>query len=157
MLVYMIPKKVRKSTKNIRSFKKNHYLCKRKPNDRQTMKQKLTAKEEELMNIIWAHEPLFIRDLISYMPDPKPHYNTVATLVKFLEEKGFVEREPMANSFRYKVKISERQYHGDTVSEVVARYYDNSYLSLVSQFVEEDKMDLGELKQLIAQIENNKK
>lgn len=121
------------------------------------MKQKLTAKEEMLMNIFWAHEPLFIRDLISYIPDPKPHYNTVATLVKFLEEKGFVEREPMANSFRYKVKISERQYHGDTVSEVVARYYDNSYLSLVSQFVEEDKMDLQELKSLIAQIEKNKK
>ena len=121
------------------------------------MKQKLTAKEEELMNIFWAHEPLFIKNLIGYMPEPKPHYNTVATLVKFLEEKGFVEREPMANSFRYKVKIGERQYHGDTVSEVVARYYDNSYLRLVSQFVEEDKMDLGELKQLIAQIENNKK
>ena len=124
---------------------------------RRAMKQKLTAKEEQLMNIFWAHEPLFIRDLIGYMPEPKPHYNTVATLVKFLEEKGFVEREPMANSFRYKVKIGERQYHGDTVSEVVARYYDNSYLRLVSQFVEEDKMDLGELKQLIAQIENNKK
>ena len=72
------------------------------------------------MNIFWAHEPLFIRDLISYMPEPRPHYNTVATLVKFLEEKGFVEREPMANSFRYKVKITKRQYHGDTVSEVVA-------------------------------------
>ena len=105
------------------------------------------------MNIFWAHEPLFIRDLISYIPEPKPHYNTVATLVKFLEEKGFVEREPMANSFRSKVKINERQYHGDTVSEVVARYYDNSYTSLVSQFVEEDKMDLQELKELIARIE----
>ena len=121
------------------------------------MKQRLTAKEEQLMNIFWAHEPLFIRDLIKYLPEPKPHYNTVATLVKFLEEKGFVEREPMANSFRYKVKISERQYHGETVSEVVARYYDNSYLSLVSQFVEEDKMDLQELKDLISQIEKNKK
>ena len=121
------------------------------------MKQKLTAKEEALMNIFWAHEPLFIRDLISYLPDPKPHYNTVATLVKFLEEKGFVQREAMANSFRYRVKITERQYHGDTVSEVVARYYDNSYRSLVSQFVEEDKMDLRELKELIAEIENNKK
>ena len=121
------------------------------------MKQKLTAKEEALMNIFWSHEPLFIRDLISYLPEPKPHYNTVATLVKFLEEKGFVEREPMANSFRYKVKISERQYHGDTVSEVVARYYDNSYLRLVSQFVEEEKMDLQELKQLIKQIENGRK
>lgn len=121
------------------------------------MKQKLTVKEEMLMNIFWAHEPLFIRDLISYIPAPKPHYNTVATLVKFLEEKGFLEREPMANSFRYKVRISERQYHGDTVSDVVARYYDNSYLRLVSQFVEEDKMDLQELKDLIAQIEKNKK
>ena len=120
------------------------------------MKQKLTAKEEQLMNILWAHEPLFIRDLIAYLPEPKPHYNTVATLVKFLEEKGFVEREPMANSFRYKVKISARQYHGDTVSEVVARYYDNSYLRLVSQFVEEDKMGLQELKDLIDRIEKNK-
>ena len=121
------------------------------------MKQKLTAKEEMLMDIFWAHEPLFIRDLIGYLPDPKPHYNAVATLVKFLEEKGFLEREPMANSFRYKVKVSERQYHGDTVSEVVARYYDNSYLSLVSQFVEEDKMDIRQLKELIARIENKTK
>lgn len=121
------------------------------------MKQKLTEKEEMLMKIFWEHEPLFIRDLISYLPKPKPHYNTVATLVKFLEAKGFVEREPMANSFRYKVKISERQYHGDTVSDVVAKYYNNSYLSLVSQFVEEDKMDIGELKKLIAEIEKNKK
>ena len=120
------------------------------------MKQKLTAKEEALMNIFWVHEPLFIRDLISYLPEPKPHYNTVATLVKFLEEKGFVEREPMANSFRYKVRISERQYRGSTVSEVVAQYYNNSYTSLVSQFVEEDKIDLQELKALIASIENKK-
>ena len=121
------------------------------------MKQRLTAREEMLMNIFWANGSLFIRDLVSHIPDPKPHYNTVATLVKFLEEKGFVEREPMANSFRYKVKISEREYRGTTVSVVVARYYDNSYLSLVSQFVEEDKMDIQELKDLIAQIEKNKK
>ena len=121
------------------------------------MKQKLTAKEEMLMNIFWAHEPLFIRDLIGYLPEPKPHYNTVATLVKFLEEKGFLEREPMANSFRYRVKTSERQYRGETVGEMVAQYYNNSYASLVSQVVEEDKMDLQELKDLIARIESARK
>ena len=120
------------------------------------MKQKLTAKEEMLMSIFWQHGDLFIRDLISYIPEPKPHYNTVATLVKFLEEKGFVEREPMANSFRYKVKISERQYRGSTISDVVSKYYDNSYASLVSQFVEEDKMNLDDLKALIKAIENGK-
>ena len=120
------------------------------------MKQQLTAKEEQLMNIFWEHGSLFIRDLISYLPEPKPHYNTVATLVKFLEGKGFVEREPMANSFRYKVIISERQYRGNTVSDLVAHYYNNSYASLVSQFVEEDKLDLEELKALIATIESRK-
>ena len=121
------------------------------------MKTTLTTKEDMLMNIFWGHGSLFIRDLISYIPEPKPHYNTVATLVKFLEEKGFLEREPMANSFRYKVKITERQYRGSTISNVVARYYNNSYKSLVSQFVEEDKMGLQELKDLIATIEQNRK
>jgi predicted transcriptional regulator len=121
------------------------------------MKSKLTAKEEMLMSIFWEHGDLFIRDLIGFIPEPKPHYNTVATLVKFLEEKGFLEREPVANTFRYKVKVSERQYRGSTISAVVAQYYNNSYASLVSQFVEEDRMDLQELKDLIATIENNRK
>lgn len=121
------------------------------------MNPKLTAKEEALMRIFWEHGPLFIRDLISYLPEPKPHYNSVATLVKFIEDKGFLEREPMANSFRYKVKISEQQYRGDTVSEVVARYYGNSYFSMISQFAKEDKIDIQDLKALIAQIEKNKK
>ena len=62
----------------------------------------------------------------------------------------------MANSFRYKVKTTERQYRGSTVSDVVAQYYNNSYTSLVSQFVEEDKIDLEELKALIATIESKK-
>ena len=98
------------------------------------------------MNIFWEHGSMFIRDLISYLPEPRPHYNTVATLVKFLEEKGFLEREPMANTFRYHVKVTEKQYRGETVGEMVAQYYNNSYASLVSQFVEEEKIDLDELK-----------
>lgn len=85
-----------------------------------------------------------------------PSRFAVATLVKFLEEKGFLEREPMANSFRYKVRISERQYRGRTVSDVVANYYNNSYTSLISQFVEEEKLDLDDLKALIESIEKKK-
>ena len=121
------------------------------------MNPKLTAKEEVLMKIFWAHGPLFIRDLIAYLPDPKPHYNSVATLVKFMEDKGFLEREPMANSFRSKVLISEEQYQGDAVSEVVARYYGNSYFQMISQFAKEDKIDVQQLKDLISLIEKNKK
>ena len=121
------------------------------------MKQKLTAKEEQLMTLFWEHGDLFIRDLVALLPEPRPHYNTVATLVKFLEEKGFLEREPMANTFRYHAVVSERQYRGDTVGEMVAHYYNNSYASLVSQFVEEDRMDIQELKDLIARIESGRK
>ena len=121
------------------------------------MKARLTAKEEEIMQIVWATGELFIRDIVARIPDPKPSYNTVATQVKFLEEKGFLSRKPMANSFCYSPAISEKEYRGNTVGDLVARYYDNSYSLLVSQFVEDDKMDLDELKQLIASIESKRK
>ena len=109
------------------------------------------------MNIIWEKGDVFIRDIVAGMPEPKPNYNTVATQVKFLEEKGFVSRKPMANSFQYSPAISEREYRGTTIGEVVSRYYNNSYASMVSQFVEEEKMGLDELKDLIAQIESGRK
>ena len=121
------------------------------------MKQRLTAKEEALMNIFWEKGDLCIRELVEFLPDPKPNYKTVATQVGFLEEKGFLRRRPVANTFIYQVAISEREYRGTTIGDVVSRYYQNSYASLVSQFVEEEKLDLDELKALIAQIEKHRK
>lgn len=119
------------------------------------MKQRLTAKEEQIMNILWEKGEMFIRDIVAALPSPKPSYNTVATQVRFLEEKGFITRTPMANSFIYRVAISERGYRGLEMDEMVDKYYGSSYLSLVSQFVEEEKMGIDELKELIAKIENN--
>ena len=118
------------------------------------MKQLLTAKEEEIMDIIWANGDMFIRDIVARMPDPKPNYNTVATQVKFLEEKGFVTRKPMANSFQYKASVSEREYRGASVGNIVSRYFNNSYTSMVSQFVEDEIIGLEDLKALIAEIES---
>ncbi len=109
------------------------------------MKQRLTAKEEEVMEIIWNTGDVFIRDIVAQMPEPKPSYNTVATQVKFLEEKGFLVRKPMANSFQYSPAFSEKEYRGQTI------------LSMISQFVEEEKMSLDEIKELITQIENKRK
>ena len=109
------------------------------------------------MQIVWDNGDLFIRDIVARMPEPRPNYNTVATQVKFLEEKGFLGRRPLANSFQYTALISEKEYRGSTIGEVVARYYDNSYSQLVSQFVEDDKMDLDELKELISRIEAGRK
>lgn len=118
---------------------------------------KLTVKEEEIMTIFWEHGEMFIREILNYLPEPKPNYNTVATQVKFLEEKGFVTRKPVANTFLYVPSISEKEYSGRTISNVVRQYYNNSYASVVSQFVEDEKMDLDELKALIADIENRRK
>ena len=70
--------------------------------------KKLTPKEEEIMNILWTHGPLFIREMLAFYSEPKPHYNTVATLVKLLVEKGFVSYRAFGNTYRYEAKINTR-------------------------------------------------
>ncbi len=118
--------------------------------------EKLTAKEDEILRMFWTHGPMFIQDLLKHFPDPKPHYNTVATQVGFLEEKGYVGRERFANAYRYHALVDEHGFADRMISDTVEKFYDNSYASVVSRFVEEEKMDLDELKALIAQIENKR-
>ena len=121
------------------------------------MIKKLATKEEEVMTLFWQHGDMFIRDLLNYYEDPKPHYNTVATQVKFLEEKKFLGRRPMGNTNQYYALISEKEYKGSALSSVISQYFNNSYTSVVSHFIEEEAMDLDELKALINQIEMNRK
>ena len=121
------------------------------------MIKKLAAKEEEVMTLFWKHGDMFIRDLLNYYDEPKPHYKTLATQVKFLEEKKFLARRPMGNTNQYYALISEKQSKGSALDAVISQYYNNSYTSVVSHFIEEEVMDLDELKQLINQIEMNRK
>ena len=121
------------------------------------MIKKLAAKEEEVMTLFWQHGDMFIRDLLNYYEDPKPHYNTVATQVKFLEEKKFLGRRPMGNTNQYYALISEKEYKGSALSSVISQYFNNSYTSVVSHFIEEEAMDLDELKELIELIEGKRK
>lgn len=121
------------------------------------MIKKLTPKEEEIMNLFWTHGDMFIRDLLNFFDEPKPHYNTVATMVKILEEKGFVARRPMGNTHQYHALISEKEYKSSALNAVISQYYNNSYTSVVSHFIEQESMDLDELKELIRKIENQRK
>ena len=121
------------------------------------MIKKLAAKEEEVMTLFWQHGDMFIRDLLNYYEDPKPHYNTVATQVKFLEEKKFLGRRPIGNTNQYYALISEKEYKGSALSSVISQYFNNSYTSVVSHFIEEEAMDLDELKELIELIERKRK
>ena len=120
------------------------------------MIRKLTNKEEEIMNLFWEHGAMFIRDLLGYFNEPKPHYNTVATIVKIMEEKGFVARQPMGNTHQFYPIITEKEYKSSALNAVISQYYNNSYASVVSHFIEQEAMNLDDLKEIIRQIEEKK-
>lgn len=121
------------------------------------MMKRLTVKEEEIMRIFWQQGPLFVRGLLEYYEEPKPHYNTVSTLVRGLEEKGFVGYQAYGNTYQYYALISEKQYKRSALNEVVSQYYDNSYANVVSAFIEEEGLSVEDLKALILQIEQGRK
>lgn len=119
--------------------------------------KRLTTKEEEIMRMFWEYGPMFVRELLAFYEDPKPHYNTVSTLVRGLEEKGFVGYKAYGNTYQYYPLISANDYKRSALNDVIAQYYDNSFANVVSSFVEEEGMPLDELKALIAQIESKRK
>lgn len=113
----------------------------------------LTVKEEEVMRILWEGGAMFVRDILSFYPDPKPHYNTVSTVVRSLEEKGFVGYTAYGNTYRYHAIVTEWEYRQKTLKGIISQYYNDSYLNVVSSFIEEEQMSVDELKELVASIE----
>lgn len=118
--------------------------------------KRLTTKEEEIMRIFWEQGPMFVRELLAYYDEPKPHYNTVSTLVRGLEEKGFVGYKAYGNTYQYYALVSEKAYKRSALDEVISQYYDNSYTNVVSAFIEEEGLSVDELKALISQIEKGR-
>lgn len=116
----------------------------------------LTAKEEEIMRIFWEHGPLLIREIVDLLPDPKPHVNTVSTVVRILEQKGAVGHEKEGGSFRYHALLPKESYRRSTLGEMLRNYFDNSCQSMVSTLVEEEKMSVDDLRELIDIIEKKK-
>jgi len=118
--------------------------------------KRLTAKEKEIMDLLWQHGPMFVKELLEYYDEPKPHFNTVSTTVRILEKKGFLGHKQFGTSFQYFPTISEREYGRSSLGGIIRDYFEDSYLSAVSSFVKEEKISVDELKNLIAQIENSK-
>lgn len=118
--------------------------------------QKLTEKEEEVMTFIWQHGQLTIRQILELYPDPKPHFNTTSTYVHFLERKGYLSRTKVGNALVYSPIISVEEYRRDTMKGVIRRFFDNSYMKIVSALVKEENVSIDELKELIDIAEKNK-
>ncbi len=118
--------------------------------------EKLTRKEEEIMELFWQNGPMFVRELLERYPEPRPHFNTLSTFVRGLEEKGYVSHEALGNSFRYFAAVKREDFNKKTLFGVISKYFNNSYLGAVSSLVHEEKISLDDLKQLIRDVEEGK-
>lgn len=113
----------------------------------------LTIKEEEIMRFFWTKGPLFVKQILDYYEEPKPHFNTLSTIVRGLEEKGFLTHTAFGNTYQYVAAVSEEDFRKASLKNVIKKYFDNSYLGAVSSLVKEETISLDDLKQLIAEVE----
>lgn len=116
----------------------------------------LTNREEEIMELFWEKGALFVKEIIKMLAEPKPHYNTISTIVRMLEDKGFVDHEQFGNTYRYFAVISREEFSKNTMKKMVTKYFNQSYASVVSMFVKEEKITLEEIQELIHKVENQK-
>ena len=115
--------------------------------------KKLTRKEEEIMNHFWDKGAMFVRELLDLYAEPKPHFNTLSTMVRTLEANGYVTHKAYGNSYQYYPIVSREDYAGSSFKGIVSSYFNNSYLNAVSALVKEEKISIDDLKDLIDQIE----
>lgn len=120
------------------------------------MLQKLTNKEEEVMQILWKLEKAFVKDVLFEIKDPKPHYNTLSTIVRNLEDKGYVNYKAYGKTHQYFPIVSKENYRKKFFSNAIDSYFNSSYKNLVSFFAKEEKISVQELKDIIELIEQNK-
>jgi BlaI family penicillinase repressor len=122
--------------------------------------KELTKAEEQIMQILWQLKEGIIKDILEKIPQPKPAYNTVSTVVRVLEGKGFIDHKAYGNSHVYFPLISEDEYKKFTFDKLMNNYFDNSYKSLVSFIADEKNLglkELDELTELINKLKANKK
>lgn len=119
--------------------------------------QKLAKREEEIMQILWKLEKAFTKEIIEEMPSPKPHYNTVSTIVRILCDKGFIGHKTFGNTHQYFPLIPKENYKKDAVSDVLRKYFDNSYSKMVAHFAKEENISETELTEIIDMIKTKGK
>lgn len=109
----------------------------------------LTKAEEQVMKILWKMEEGLIRNIVSEYQDPKPAYTTVATMMKILEKKGFVSKNPLGNTYEYFPIISKQQYTNGYLQRFVNKYFSNSYKSMISSFSSNENLSVTEMEEII--------
>lgn len=117
-------------------------------------RQLITQKELPIMQLLWEKGPLYVRELLALYPEPKPHFNTIATLVRILEEKGHVGHEVIGTSHRFFAITPKEDFQKKSLAELVGNFFNNSYKSAVSALAEQEKISADELREIIDYIES---
>lgn len=116
--------------------------------------KELTRAEEEIMQVLWELDTAYVKDVITRLPEPKPAYNTVSTIVRILQQKGFVGHEAHGKSHKYYPLITKEGYTRSFMTGFVKKYFSGSYQEMVSFFTKEDNLSLSELEQLIKELKD---
>lgn len=116
----------------------------------------LSKKEEEIMSCFWQKGPLFVREVVEMLPEPKPHFNTVSTFVRGLESKGWLAHEAFGSTYRYFPVVEVSEYRRTSLSKLVNHLFGNSYKSCVSALLKDEKISVEELRELIAEVEKQR-
>lgn len=118
--------------------------------------QKLTNKEEEIMHILWKLKKAFVKEVMAEITEDQPHYNTLSTIVRNLEEKGFVSHNAFGNTHQYYPIVSLEDYRKRFMNTAIDNYFNSSYKNMVSFFAKEEKISAAELREILTMIENQK-
>lgn len=116
--------------------------------------QKLTNKEEEIMHILWKLKKAFVKEVMAEITEEQPHYNTLSTIVRNLEEKGFVSHNAFGNTHQYYPIVSLEDYRKRFMNTAIDNYFNSSYKNMVSFFAKEEKISAAELREILTMIEN---
>ncbi|CAM4158250.1 MULTISPECIES: BlaI/MecI/CopY family transcriptional regulator [Flavobacterium] len=118
--------------------------------------QKLTNKEEEIMQILWKLKKAFVKDILEEITEEKPHYNTLSTIVRNLEEKEYVGYTAYGKTHQYFPIVTIEEYRKKFMNNAIDNYFNSSYKNLVSFFAEEEKISADELREILDIIEKKK-
>lgn len=112
-------------------------------------KHGLTRAEEEIMQILWEIKKGFVRNIVEKFPDPKPAYNTVSTIVRILETKGFVDHKAYGKTHEYFPLVTKDEYRRQYLSAMLNNYFGGSFRQLASFFIKHEKMDIREMEEVL--------
>lgn len=115
--------------------------------------KELTKAEEQIMHILWELDEAFVKDIISKLPKPKPAYNTVSTIVRILERKGFVAHKAYGKTHRYYPIVQKEDYTKVHMKSFVKNYFSNSFEQMVSFFAKEKSLTVNEMEEILKIME----